>query len=66
MPPEVMKRLIRRDVTGKVGNERVRIPRQALEGLPGFYQGPYGKLRKWIVEYRGGDPFVLESGATAS
>jgi len=50
MPPEVMKRLIKRDITGKVGAERVRILRQALESLPGYYQGPYGKLRKWISE----------------
>ncbi len=50
MPPEVRKRLIRRDIIGKVGAERIRILREALESLPGYYQGPYGKLRKWISE----------------
>lgn len=50
MPPEVMKRLIRRDTTGKVGAERIRVLERYLGELPGYYQGPYGKLRKEIKE----------------
>ena len=48
MPPDVMKRLIKRDITGKTGAERVRVLREALDSLPGYYTGAFGKLRKWI------------------
>ena len=50
MPPDVMKRLLRRDLTGKEGAERIKVLRDYLDRLPGYYQGPYGKLRKWINE----------------
>jgi len=48
MPPDVMKRLIKRDITGKTGAERVRVLREALDSLPGYYTGAFGKLRQWI------------------
>ncbi len=50
MPHEEMRRLIKRRITGLEGTERVKVLRECLEMLPGYYQGPYGELRKWVLD----------------
>jgi len=50
VPHDVMRRKIKERLVGKEPRERVRILRAALGELPGYFQGPYGELRKWIVE----------------
>lgn len=48
IPPKTLQRLIRRDIKGKQGEERIAILTKYLDELPGYYQGDFGKLRKWI------------------
>ena len=50
VPHEEMRRLIKRRITGLEGTDRVKVLRECLEMLPGYYQGPYGELRKWVME----------------
>jgi ribosome-interacting GTPase 1 len=50
MPHEEMRRLIKRHIRGTEGSERIRILKESLDMLPGFYTGPYGELRKWVLE----------------
>lgn len=50
MPPHVQMRVIRKSLIGKEGSARVRILKEHLESLPGYYQGPYGKIRRWILD----------------
>lgn len=49
MPHADMKRLIQRRLRGSDGAERVRIARECMELLPGYKQGPYADLRKWLA-----------------
>ncbi len=42
--------MIRRRIRGLEGTERIRALKAALGELPGYYQGPYGELRKWVLE----------------
>jgi small GTP-binding protein len=41
--------IIKRRLVGKEGSERVRELRAILEELPGYKNGPYADLRKWVV-----------------
>ncbi|MEW6522870.1 MAG: GTPase [Bacillota bacterium] len=50
MPEPEMRRLIKRRLRGASDTDRIKLLRAALEELPGYYQGPYGQLRKWIKE----------------
>lgn len=50
MPPRIQMRLIKESLIGKEGSERVRILNGHLAALPGFYQGPYGKIRRWLLD----------------
>ena len=49
IPHEEMRRIVKRRIQGLEGTERIRALRACLEELPGYYQGPYGQLRKWIL-----------------
>lgn len=49
IPHQEMRRMIKRRIQGLEGTERIRVLRAALAELPGYYQGPYGQLRKWIT-----------------
>lgn len=49
MPHQEMRRLIKRRLTGTTGTERIKMLRAFLAELPGYYQGPYGELRKWLL-----------------
>jgi small GTP-binding protein len=42
--------VIKRRLLGKEGSERVRELRQILQELPGYRNGPYGDIRKWVQE----------------
>jgi len=50
MPPHVQMRVIKKSLVGKEGSLRIRVLKEHLDGLPGFYQGPYGKIRRWILD----------------
>lgn len=50
IPHDVMRRKIKERLVGKEPREQVRILKAALGELPGYFQGPYGELRKWISE----------------
>ncbi|MDQ3856459.1 MAG: TGS domain-containing protein [Chloroflexota bacterium] len=50
MPHRTQMQLIRRRLVGKEGSERVRELRTILGELPGYRNGPYGDIRKWVLE----------------
>jgi len=48
MPHRIQQQVIRRRIQGKQGAARVRELRAALAELPGYRNGPYADLRKWV------------------
>src|SRR5205809_3306899 len=48
MPHRTQMQLIRRRLVGKDGAEKVRELRAILAELPGYRNGPYADLRKWV------------------
>jgi len=48
MPHRTQQQLIKRRLTGKEGAERIRELRAILNDLPGYRNGPYADLRKWV------------------
>jgi small GTP-binding protein len=48
MSHRTFKQVIQRRLVGKEGSERVRELRAALDELPGYRNGPYADLRKWV------------------
>ena len=50
MPHRTQEQLIKRRLVGKEGVERLRVLRAALDELPGYRNGPYADLRKWVLE----------------
>src|SRR5947209_3375579 len=48
MSHRTQMQIIKRRLIGKEGSERVRELREILEGLPGYKNGPYADLRKWV------------------
>lgn len=50
IPHQEMRRIIKRRITGLEGVERIKVLRACLEEFPGYYQGPYGELRKWVLQ----------------
>jgi small GTP-binding protein len=49
MPHQTQLQIIKRRLTGKEGTERVRELRAILDDLPGYRNGPYADLRKWVL-----------------
>jgi uncharacterized protein len=49
MPHRTQMQLIKRRLIGKEGTERVRELRAILQELPGYRNGPYADLRKWVL-----------------
>jgi small GTP-binding protein len=49
MPHAEMKRLIQRRLRGTDGAERLKVARECMAMLPGYKQGPYADLRKWLT-----------------
>jgi small GTP-binding protein len=48
MPHRTQQQLIKRRLVGKDGAERIRELRAILDELPGYRNGPYADLRKWV------------------
>src|SRR5437867_5617725 len=48
MPHPTQMQLIKRRLVGKDGSERVRELRAILAELPGYKNGPYADIRKWV------------------
>ena len=48
MPHRMQMQLIKRRLVGKSGSERGRELRTILSELPGYKNGPYADLRKWV------------------
>ena len=48
MPHRTQQQLIKRRLVGKAGAERIRELREILVELPGYRNGPYADLRKWV------------------
>lgn len=48
MSHRVQRQLIKRRLIGKEGSERIRELRAILAELPGYKNGPYADLRKWV------------------
>jgi len=48
MPHRTQQQLIKRRLVGKDGADRIRELRAILAELPGYRNGPYADLRKWV------------------
>src|SRR5437762_12930238 len=48
MPHRTYKQVIKRRLVGKAGTERIRELRTILAELPGYKNGPYADLPKWV------------------
>ena len=48
IPHQEMRRIVKRRIHGTEGTERIRILRGLLNEFPGYTNGPYGELRKWV------------------
>src|SRR6476619_5368588 len=48
MPHRTQQQLIKRRLVGKDGAERIRELRTILAELPGYKNGPYADIRKWV------------------
>jgi small GTP-binding protein len=48
MPHRTQMQVIKRRLVGKEGTERIRELRSILDDLPGYRNGPYADIRKWV------------------
>jgi small GTP-binding protein len=48
MPHRTQMQIIQRRLVGKEGGERIRVLREILAELPGYRNGPYADIRKWV------------------
>jgi len=48
MPHRTQMQLIKRRLVGKDGSDKVRELRAILAELPGYKNGPYADIRKWV------------------
>src|SRR5580765_3200448 len=48
MPHRTQMQVIKRRLVGKDGTERIRELRAILADLPGYRNGPYADIRKWV------------------
>ncbi len=48
MPHRTFSEVAKRRLVGKEGSERIATIRGLLEELPGYRNGPYADLRKWL------------------
>jgi len=49
MPHRTFAQVAKRRLTGKEGREGIRAVRTLLDELPGYRNGPYADLRKWLT-----------------
>ena len=64
MPHRTQQQLIKRRLVGKDGAERIRELRAILAELPGYRNGPYADLRKWVEGELDGDAHAEEGRAS--
>lgn len=50
MPHRTQMQVIRRRLVGKEGSARIRELRAILDELPGYRNGPYADIRKWVTQ----------------
>jgi small GTP-binding protein len=50
MPHRTQMQVIKRRLIGKEGSERVHALRMILQELPGYRNGPYADIRRWVLE----------------
>jgi len=50
MPHRTQMQLIKRRLIGKEGSQRIRELRAILDELPGYRNGPYADIRKWVLD----------------
>lgn len=50
MPHRTQMQVIKRRLIGKEGSERVHELRAILQELPGYRNGPYADIRRWVLE----------------
>jgi uncharacterized protein len=50
MPHRTQMQVIKRRLTGKEGSARVRELNAILADLPNYKNGPYGEIRKWVMD----------------
>lgn len=50
IPHIVFKQLAKRRLIGKDGKEKEREIRKLLAEMPGYKTGPYGEIRRWLME----------------
>src|SRR5919199_2034470 len=50
MPHRTQMQIIKRRLVGKEGSERIRELRSILAELPGYRNGPYADIRKWVQD----------------
>src|SRR6059058_4883623 len=50
MPHRTQMQIIKRRLIGKEGAERLRELRAILQELPGYRNGPYADIRKWVLD----------------
>jgi small GTP-binding protein len=50
MPHRTQMQVIKRRLVGKDGTERIRELRAILADLPGYRNGPYADIRKWVED----------------
>ena len=50
MPHRTQMQVIKRRLTGKEGRDRTRELRAILDGLPNYKNGPYGEIRRWVMD----------------
>ena len=48
MPHRTQMQVIKRRLVGKEGGERIKELRAILDELPGYRNGPYADIRKWV------------------
>jgi small GTP-binding protein len=48
MPHRTQLQVIKRQLVGKEGSQRIRELRLILDELPGYKSGPYADIRKWV------------------
>jgi small GTP-binding protein len=49
MPHRTQMQVIKRRLVGKEGGERIKELRAILDELPGYRNGPYADIRKWVL-----------------
>ena len=49
MPHRTQMQVIKRRLVGKEGGERIKELRAILAELPGYRNGPYADIRKWLL-----------------